>query len=305
MLQPKVTIIMSTYQGEQYVVEQLESLFKQTYPSISIIVRDDGSTDGTLKILETYEKQKKITLIRGKNIGLVKSFFKALQEAEPSSYYAYCDQDDVWIPEKIQRAVEALEKEKGQKQPMLYFTEFYYCDPNLQVIKSSCMNKKGISFKNAILECIASGNTMVFNEEMKHLILKTSPEDICLHDWWTYMVGVAFGKVLYDSRPSVYYRRGNQNVTPDATKPIRLQLIRVKKFWRENYFSNVQRQIERFAKEYFSLLSPDNKEVLLLFLEKKKKNISQRIRKVFFPQRFRQNLTDELLVRSVFLMGKL
>ena len=106
----KVTILMSTYNGEKYLEEQIDSLLNQTYKNISILIRDDGSKDNTVHIIKEKKKSNdNITLIEGKNVGFIKSFLELINLAEKSDYYAYCDQDDVWMEEKIQRAVEFFE----------------------------------------------------------------------------------------------------------------------------------------------------------------------------------------------------
>ena len=131
---PKVIICMSTYNGEKYVKEQIESLLNQTYKNLEIYVRDDGSKDNTINILEEYEKNNKIHFIKGNNVGVVKSFYECLKEAyDNAEYFAYCDQDDKWHKNKIERAISKLKKE-NQEQPTLYFSEFNYCDENLNFV---------------------------------------------------------------------------------------------------------------------------------------------------------------------------
>ena len=108
----KVQILMSTYYGEKYLREQLDSIIKQTYPLINILIRDDGSSDGTLSILKEYAgKYDHVTYYEGENIGVIQSFLQLLKESDANvNYYAFADQDDVWLPEKIVRAVEKLEE---------------------------------------------------------------------------------------------------------------------------------------------------------------------------------------------------
>ena len=109
---PKVIICMSTYNGEKYVKEQIESLLNQTYKNLEIYVRDDGSKDNTINILEEYEKNNKIHFIKGNNVGVVKSFYECLKEAyDNAEYFAYCDQDDKWHEDKIERSISKLKKE--------------------------------------------------------------------------------------------------------------------------------------------------------------------------------------------------
>ena len=170
---PKVIICMSTYNGEKYVKEQIESLLNQTYKNLEIYVRDDGSKDNTINILEEYEKNNKIHFIKGNNVGVVKSFYECLKEAyDNAEYFAYCDQDDKWHEDKIKRAISKLKKE-NQEQPLLYFSEFNYCDENLNFVNKSNLNKKGASFENSIVECISFGIVEVFNKKLATKILES------------------------------------------------------------------------------------------------------------------------------------
>ena len=106
MKNKEVVILISTYNGEKYLAEQLDSLLNQTYQNIKIFIRDDGSKDKTIDIIKEYQKKsEKIFLTEGKNIGFINSFFELLKLSNNADYYAYCDQDDVWMEDKIERAV--------------------------------------------------------------------------------------------------------------------------------------------------------------------------------------------------------
>ena len=124
-MKAKVNILLSTYNGEKYLSEQLDSLMNQTYQNMVIYVRDDGSNDKTLDILYKYQKQdgrKQMIILKEDkpvNLGFMESFWILLRSCEHADYYAFCDQDDVWLPEKVERGVAALEKERNDV-PLLY-----------------------------------------------------------------------------------------------------------------------------------------------------------------------------------------
>ena len=132
-----VQILMSTYNGERYIREQIDSFLQQTYPLINILVRDDGSSDGTIAILEEYaEKYDNITYYKGNNLGVIQSFLQLLRDSDDAAtYYAFADQDDVWLPEKIEKAIEMLENNTETSMPLLYCSDVYVTDENLNVIK--------------------------------------------------------------------------------------------------------------------------------------------------------------------------
>lgn len=300
---PKVIICMSTYNGEKYVKEQLESLLNQTYKNIEIYVRDDGSKDNTINILEDYQKQNKIHFIKGKNVGVVGSFYECLKEAYgKAEYFAYCDQDDKWHTNKIEKAVTKL-SEKNKEIPLLYFSEFNYCDENLNFVNKSNLNKKGTSFENSIVECISFGIVEVFNKKLAEKILKSGTDNICFHDWWAYMIAAGLGEVVYDNEAMVEYRRTGSNVSPSGKAGITLQLYRIKKFIFGKYFKNIREQINKYKNQFYAELKDNNKKIIDLF--SLKYNFIKSIKKLFYPKMFRQNVIDEIMCRILFIFGRL
>lgn len=129
-----VAILLSTYNGEKYIKEQMDSLLAQTYPNIKIYIRDDCSTDNTLEILKTYEDDR-IVLIEGeKNLGYPGGFYELLRRCDEEDFYSFCDQYDVWLPEKIERAVDKL-KDMNEATPNLYYAGYDFYDSQLNYIK--------------------------------------------------------------------------------------------------------------------------------------------------------------------------
>ena len=127
----KVQILMSTYNGEEYIREQLDSILSQSYPDVDILIRDDGSDDDTFVILKEYEERhQNVRAYQGENLGVNKSFFELLRESNTeAAYIGFCDQDDYWLPEKIEKAVKQLERIQG---PALYFGAKTLVNQNLE-----------------------------------------------------------------------------------------------------------------------------------------------------------------------------
>ena len=301
----KVIILLSSYNGADHIREQIESILSQTYKDISLYVRDDGSTDGTVDILNVYEKEGKLILYKGKNVGFIKSFLWLVRHAKKADYYAYANQDDVWLPEKISMAVKRLDEESPDK-PLLYFSNYNLCDDDLNFIKTC--DEEGLikkpSFANALVDCMPLGFNAVFNYKAKELIAKDTPKYSCGHDWWTYILCQGLGKVIYDNRPTVNYRRTGHNVSPGGMSFIKFQIWRFKKFFINDYFSNCRKMLREFEYYYKDDLSENDKKVLALFTHKRY-NFMAMIKKLFYPHRFRQGLFDELAVRFLFIIGKL
>ena len=194
-------------------------------------------------------------------------------------------------------------KKENQEQPLLYFSEFNYCDENLNFVNKSNLNKKGASFENSIVECISFGIVEVFNKKLATKILESGTENICFHDWWAYMISAGLGKVIYDDTATVEYRRTGSNVSPSGKAGINLQIYRIKKFVFGKYFKNIRLQINKFQNLYNNELKEENKKIVNLF--SLKYNFIKSIKKVFYHKMFRQNIIDEIFCRILFLFGRL
>ena len=160
MRMKKVQILMSTYNGQTYLRKQIESILRQTYQNIELVIRDDGSKDETVSILREYEQQfKNIRVIYGKNVGVNNSFFLLLEQCN-ADYIAFADQDDIWLPEKIQSAVEKLDK---YNVPAVYTCNKILIDGNDYITKKNNNRDMKPSFSNALVENICTGCTIVMN----------------------------------------------------------------------------------------------------------------------------------------------
>lgn len=305
---PKVAVLMSSYNGKKYIEEQISSILNQDYPNMVLYVRDDGSSDGTAEILEAYAGEQRLKLLKGKNMGFILSFFQVMQECETADYYAWCDQDDVWMPDKISRAVERLEddaKKHGKDVPVLYFSSYDYYDEQMNFQKHGLDYRRGPSFANSLMDCIALGFNSVFNHCARKRMEEHIPKQCCGHDWWTYMICAAFGRVLYDREYcAVKYRRLEQSVSPGGKNFIALQVWRFKKFFINDYFSKIRGQLQEFGKFYYEKLSQEDQQVMKLFL-KRKYTLVYAVKKTVYPVWFRQGLVEELMVRVLFLTGRL
>jgi len=212
-----VAILMCTWFGERYLRAMLDSIKSQTHGNWVLYVSDDGSTDQTTLILEAFRQEcgdTKCVVFFGPKKGSTANFFYLLSKvADRHTYYAYADQDDIWHSDKLERAVRALEK-GGASSPKLYAGKTRLIDTQGQVLGYSPRLRRAASFSNALVQNIASGNTMVFNRETKRLMshLAQSGNFGVLHDWTTYLVVTAVeGEVIYDPVPGVDYRQHSAN----------------------------------------------------------------------------------------------
>jgi len=207
---PQVNILLSTYNGERFLQQQLDSLTKQIDVKTHITIRDDGSSDKTQDIIKKFkENHTNCTLILGDNIGLPWAFFELMNQAETScDYYAFCDQDDIWLPHKLKRAIGHLEQ---SEKPALYCSRQKYINEKSQVIGESFIPQKPISPENAWFENLAVGCTIVINRDLLDLSKIDKFEDIFMHDWWIYQVAHCCGDVFFDKEPTIQYRQHQNN----------------------------------------------------------------------------------------------
>jgi len=206
----KVLVLMSTFNGERYIREQLDSLLENASEDIQLdlMVRDDGSSDNTVNILNEYRDVLHIKCIRGENIGVAQSFRKLIETC-PMGYdaFAYADQDDIWEKDKISSALEVLKQHTGRTPTLWYCGVIHYLKGKLGK-KSICSYEKATCFE-AVIDTFSTTNgcTMVFNEELLHVLRSCDEGPIDMHDSFTHaMCLAAGGKICSDERPLVKYR---------------------------------------------------------------------------------------------------
>lgn len=298
-----VKVLLSAYNGEKYIAQQIDSILEQSYKNIEIYVRDDGSTDKTVQIVEAYVKSGRVHLEKGDNVGFIKSFFWLVENSGEADYYAYADQDDVWFPDKIAMAMEKLEGTTTEK-PVLYFSAYDFYDGELNFVAHQKAGKKQPTFRNALVDCMPLGFNTVFNRAVCRQMREHPPKHSCGHDWWTYLVCQGLGEVIYDERATVKYRRHNGNVSAGGMSFFKFQIWRFKKFFLGDYFTNVREMLCEYEKFYKDSLTPADRKMLALFTQKGY-HLKVVMKKVFYPARFRQSIPDELMLRMIFLIGRL
>lgn len=214
----KVNVLMSTYNGEKYLSEQLDSILNQKEVEVIIDIRDDGSKDSTINIINEYvAKDSRIKLHTGKNVGPIQSFFSLLEYASPCDYYAFCDQDDYWESNKLLSAVEKLE-EFDNNRPLLYCSNLKIVDKDLQFCRLSHSHPVDTSNKYcSLVDFNVVGCTQVFNKSAKLFVLEHLSSTSLMHDSWMYLLCSFFGKVVYDNVPHILYRQHSENVIGSKT----------------------------------------------------------------------------------------
>lgn len=217
---PFIHILLATYQGERYLPEQLDSISTQSHRAWSLTVSDDGSVDSTVAIVQAFASRHsthQVTLLRGPGRRSTANFFhliRHVKETSPNDLFAFCDQDDVWLPEKLARAFAILRAHASPSElPQLYCARTQLVDEHLNPIGLSRVPGRPLAFRNALMQNVASGNTMVFNWSLLQLLKQVCPENSVWHDWTAYQVATACGgTAVYDPEPVLLYRQHATNV---------------------------------------------------------------------------------------------
>jgi glycosyltransferase involved in cell wall biosynthesis len=219
-LAQRVHVLLASYQGSRYIEEQLASLAHQSHPDWTLTVSDDGSQDGTVAISERFALQhpgRSIRILQGPGRHSTHNFLPMLRAVEPDTeqdLFAFCDQDDVWMPDKLARAVASLQSMRPDgTQPALYAARTVLVDERLQPTGVSRLPVRPLGFGNALLQNVASGNTMVFNLALLRLLRLVRPEHAVLHDWTAYQTVTGCGGLLhFDAQPCLLYRQHANNL---------------------------------------------------------------------------------------------
>ncbi|MBO4396487.1 MAG: glycosyltransferase family 2 protein [Eubacterium sp.] len=211
-----IDIVLATYNGEKYLPEQLDSLLAQTYTDLRILVFDDGSTDETLSILSDYAaRYENITVYKNKrNLGYTKNFLHGVKYTT-ADFVMFCDQDDIWNPDKVERTYSVMKNEKtvGTK-PVLVFTDAEIYDGRMRkkrsFQKTTHLNSKKVDLSHILMENKCMGCTAMVNRALIEKIERI-PSDIRYHDWWMMLIAAAFGKIIYLDEMTLRYRQHGDN----------------------------------------------------------------------------------------------
>lgn len=303
-----INVLMSCYNGEKYLDEQIASILNQrTTRKIELYIRDDGSKDHTREVLKKYESYENIHINFAENAGVVKSFMDLLFYCTDADYYAFADQDDIWFDDKLEKAMDAITEAGEKNTPILYCSNYYNwnCDTDET---TPCRN---INEPVSIVKTIVSGDsgfgfTQVMNHEMRKYVLRykeTNPTmKVWTHDMWCHTLAVCFGKLVYDHSYTANYRRHGSNVSTQELHGGNIwthRLWQIKEFLFGSNGKIFQPDVSSFYQIYKDDMTKEQQATFELFL-----GDGKRLKKVFWKGRFRAGLVDELAIRFLMLLGK-
>ncbi|MFY9589617.1 glycosyltransferase family 2 protein [Rickettsia endosymbiont of Halotydeus destructor] len=297
-MQKDLAIILCTYNGQNYLQEQLDSYKSQNYKKWELFISDDNSTDATIDIIKKFKianQNHKITLNINKNkLGFVNNFLNATKNISRNfDFYAFSDQDDIWCSKKLERAVDYLKTIRANT-PALYCSRTTLYNNSNKKTGLSPLFSKPPSFSNALVQSIAGGNTMVFNQAAHNLISRAICDTVIIsHDWFLYqLVTGAGGKVFYDPSPEILYRQHSDNLI-GGNIGIFAKLFRIKKLL-DNSFRSWNSKNIKVLKKNSILLSEENIIKLNLFEQARNKPIVGRLTGFYKAGIFRQSFSGQI-----------
>jgi glycosyltransferase involved in cell wall biosynthesis len=304
----KIAILMCSYNGEDYIEEQLLSIFNQTNKKWKLYISDDGSKDHTLQILEKYQKalgKNKIKILFGPQHNFQENFLSLIcNQKIKADLFFLCDQDDIWMPGRINYILRKIKNFDG-KNPFLYCGRSTYINKNnSRVIGKSDLFKKKPSIENAIVQSIAGGNTMLFNEPLRQAVINNRPAKIVSHDWWLYILNELFdGKTYYDTRSTILYRQHSQSLIGGnvgiIAKIKRLRFLLEGKF---KFYNDINHAA---LKKIMPKIRRDKRKVLLDFYSMREGSLVTRFRMINHIGLYRQTVDGNIALYLASLLKKI
>ena len=294
-MNPKIEILLATYNGEKYVGEQIDSIINQTYRNWILLIRDDNSKDNTLEILKEYEKKdNRIKVIEDKkgNLGFVKNFEELLNNSK-EDWVMFSDQDDYWLENKIEKYVAILNtsSEDIRKKTILIHSNSFICDDNLEIIKDEFINSKIANKYNEddfYFAYFVQGSTVLINRAIIDLALPFS-KNVTVHDRYFHLLAEFFGKRIFINESLIKYRQHSNNKIGAKTSII-------SKIFKKRYFHTEDRElILEIQKKYKDNLGTEQIEKIEKYLEvtNDKKN---RFLRFYLSREFKMNIKKRLFI---------
>lgn len=304
----KLAILLGTFNGAPYLQEQLDSFERQSHSDWTLWGSDDGSSDDTVEIIKRFQKKlgfDKVHLVNGPKKGFASNFLSLVRNPDlKADGYAYSDQDDIWIADKLERAAQFLAS-VPVNIPALYCSCTQYVSKDNQFIANSDKYTKPALFPNALIQNIASGNTMVFNEAARALLLQIDRDaSVELHDWITYiLVAGAGGQVLFDHQPSVRYRQHGANLIGMNTG-FKAAIYRAYMLFYKDRFRKWNEQHVAVLRKIQDVLTPSNRLIFEKFALARELKGFEKILIFKSIGVYRQTFVGNIAFYFAVLMGK-
>jgi glycosyltransferase involved in cell wall biosynthesis len=278
----QISVVMATYNGAKYLEQQILSILSQTLPPAELIVCDDRSTDGTLDILKNYSHSLTY-VINDQQLGLIGNFRKAVSLAAQNNYIALSDQDDEWMPNKLERCAAVLSEIEDLSLPCMVYSDLLFVNENDQILNNSFKAEQGHDkFRHTLQTLLygnfVNGNTILMNKELRRFFCMTPLDFPSNHDGWLALIAYTFGKAGYIPLPLIRYRKHENNVSIAAdVRPrnrYRNILSEFLLFFRghDTFLSKQLYSVRLFYEQYKPAMSLTNRKLFERFLELESKS---------------------------------
>ena len=304
---PPVTVLLSTYEGARYLPQQLDSLLRQSFGRWTLLWRDDGSSDETVPVMRAFATAAGAGRCRmaggtADHLGIAASFLTLLRQVPPGTTAAFADQDDIWLPEKLQRGADALAAGPPER-PALYFARQRLVDEALTPLGLSPFRGWPTAFPAALTQNVATGCTVMLNPAAVALVAASDPPDGTLHDWWSYLVvSAAGGRLIADPVPVMLYRQHRLNAVGAPHSMLRRGLMALRR-GPDEFMQLFRRHVAGLV-AYRHALSAPAVDDLLVLQSALAGGLPSRLRALFRTRcLLRQTRVETLLFRLWFLIG--
>ncbi|MEG0838869.1 MAG: glycosyltransferase family 2 protein [Hydrogenoanaerobacterium sp.] len=301
-----IAILMATYNGENYIEEQLNSLLAQTVQDFIVYIQDDCSTDDTYSILKVYSRKypNKFMVSRNElNTGGAKNNFMQMMVKHHNDYVMLCDQDDVWLPNKIELALEkmmSLEKKYGVSEPILVHTDLTVVDSSLNITAKSFnglmqIDPSRYTLRYLLVQNIVTGCTTMYNQALCNFLYAT-PQFLIIHDWWLALIAGAFGKIGFINEQTILYRQHENNqIGAKNVKSIKYIICKILNSESIKYsLLETYLQAECFLSFYNEKLSVEIKRLIAQYSEIPKLNKANRLIRIFKIRTLKNGLSRKI-----------
>jgi rhamnosyltransferase len=290
-----VDILMATYNGEAFIEEQVRSIMTQSYHDWRLLIHDDGSTDKTIEIIrQLMQEDERIVLIEDNShhLGVARNFIHLVSQAT-APYCMFCDQDDIWLPSKVEEMLQHI-SQYDQECPQVTYSNAYLWNPELGILS----NKNTLTYPTTIRQTLflntgIQGAAAIFNQQMCHII-RQELSYYAMHDHVLLLAGICFGQVHYLHKPLMYYRQHENNVTGNAPGSItkKIQLM-----WQNRYVPLVSKEhldgLQAFYNRFQSVIPAEDKLLINTFLNLPKRSFLVRVTRII---QYRFQLFDSTIL---------
>ena len=303
----KVNILMSTYNGQQFLAEQIRSIQEQSYTDWTLFIRDDGSSDNTKEILKDFEHQdSRIHLIdsdKSDNLGVIKSFHKLVNH-DRADYYFFSDQDDVWLPNKLELSLKEAQNYLADL-PLMVYMDLKVVNQDLEIMTESMVKSQShhanTELVQELTENTVTGGVAMINHALAEMWQET--DDILMHDWYLALLASAFGNLVFIDQPGELYRQHSDNVLGARTLSKRFKKwirphILFAVYW--DLIKNSQKQARHLLQ---MPLSQSNRELIEAFVTIMDKPMIERFR-ILRKYGLRKNKAFHTLVFTTLIVTK-